>query len=140
MSIEDRRKSDDGFTPMEMLVVTGLIAGVAIPGIMHLLGNTEAKTAHIQIQTSENSLNYVELDMRGVPSDQKGSEALGKQPTGADYWSGPYTRNAKQLTDPWGHAFVHKINVDGKSDMLESLATDGREGGTGDDQHIVAEP
>ena len=143
MRFQDRQESEDGFTLMEMLVVLvviGLIAAVAIPGVMRLLGNAKAKAAHIQIQTIENSLNYFQLDMGRFPTDQEGLEALMKAPTGSDGWSGPYARNEKQLSDPWGHPFVYKSGVDGKPYMLESLGADGKEGGTGDDQDIIAEP
>jgi len=143
MRFQDRRESEDGFTLMEMLVVLvviGLIAAVAIPGVMRLLGNAKAKAAHIQIQTIENSLNYFQLDMGRFPTDQEGLEALMKAPTGSDSWSGPYARNEKQLNDPWGHPFIYKSGADGKPYMLESLGADGKEGGTGDDQDIIAEP
>jgi len=138
-----RRKNEDGFTLMEMLVVLvviGLIAAVAIPQVMKLLGNAKAKAAKIQIQTLENGLNYFQLDMGRFPTDQEGLNALTKAPAGADSWSGPYVRNDKQLTDPWGHPFVYKADADGKPYKLESLGADGKEGGTGDDQDIVAEP
>jgi general secretion pathway protein G len=138
-----RRKGEDGFTLMEMLVVLvviGLIAAVAIPQVMKLLGNAKAKAAKIQIQTLENGLNYFQLDMGRYPTDQEGLQALVKAPVGADSWSGPYIRNDKQLTDPWGHAMVYKAEADGKPYKLESLGADGKEGGTGDDQDIVAEP
>ena len=138
-----RRKDEDGFTLMEMLVVLvviGLIAAVAIPQVMKLLGNAKAKAAKIQIQTLENGLNYFQLDMGRFPTDQEGLNALVKAPTGADSWSGPYIRGDKQLTDPWGHPVVYKAEADGKPYKLVILGADGKEGGTGDDQDIVAEP
>jgi general secretion pathway protein G len=137
------RKREAGFTLMEMLVVLvviGLIAAVAIPQVMKLLGNAKAKAAKIQIQTLENGLNYFQLDMGRYPTDQEGLSALVKAPAGADGWSGPYIRNDKQLNDPWGHPFVYKAEADGKPYELESLGADGKEGGTGDDQDIVAQP
>ena len=138
-----RRKDEDGFTLMEMLVVLvviGLIAAVAIPQVMKLLGNAKAKAAKIQIQTLENGLNYFQLDMGRFPTDQEGLNALVKAPSGADSWSGPYVRSDKQLTDPWGHPVVYKAEADGKPYKLVILGADGKEGGAGDDQDIVAEP
>jgi len=138
-----RRRQEDGFTLMEMLVVLvviGLIAAVAIPQVMKLLGNAKAKAAKIQIQTLENGLNYFQLDMGRFPTDQEGLNALVKAPSGADSWSGPYVRSDKQLTDPWGHPVVYKAEADGKPYKLVILGADGKEGGTGDDQDIVAEP
>lgn len=138
-----QREQEAGFTLMEMLVVLvviGLIAAVAIPQVMKLLGNAKAKAARIQLQTVENSLNYFQLDMGRFPTDQEGLGALMKAPAGADGWNGPYARDAKQLIDPWGHPLVYKADADGKPYKLESLGADNRDGGTGDDQDIVAEP
>jgi general secretion pathway protein G len=138
-----KRRQEDGFTLMEMLVVLvviGLIAAVAIPQVMKLLGNAKAKAAKIQIQTLENGLNYFQLDMGRYPTDQEGLAALMKAPADADSWSGPYVRNDKQLDDPWGHPFLYKAEADGKPYELKSLGADGKEGGTGDDQDIVAQP
>lgn len=143
MSSLRRRRGEDGFTLMEMLVVLvviGLIAAFAIPQVMKLLGSAKVKATHIQLQTVENGLNYFQLDMGRFPSDQEGLEALVKAPTSADSWAGPYLRGDKQIIDPWGHPLVYKAESDGKPYRLESLGADGKEGGTGVDQDIVAEP
>lgn len=143
MRFDKRREREGGFTLMEMLVVLvviGLIAAFAIPQVMKLLGNAKAKAAHIQLQTVENGLNYFQLDMGRFPTQQEGLAALMKAPEGADSWSGPYVRSDKQLIDPWGHPLVYKADVGGKPYKLETLGADNKEGGTGDDQDIVAEP
>jgi general secretion pathway protein G len=135
-------RHEDGFTLMEMLVVLviiGLIAAVAIPQVMKLLGNAKAKAAHIQIQTLSNSLNYFQLDVGRFPTDQEGLAALETAPANTPEWSGPYVRNDKQLIDPWGHPFAYKTGTDGKPYLLKSLGADGKEGGSGDDQDIVSD-
>ncbi len=138
-----RKRDEAGFTLMEMLVVLvviGLIAAVAVPQLMKLLGNAKGKAAKIQLQTVENGLNYFQLDMGRYPTDREGLSALVKAPTGADSWSGPYIRNAKQLDDPWGHPLVYKAEAEGKPYELKSLGSDGQEGGTGDARDIIAQP
>jgi general secretion pathway protein G len=137
-----RRKGQEGFTLMEMLVVLvviGLIAAVAIPQVMKLLGNAKAKAARIQLQTVENGLNYFQLDVGRFPSDGEGLKALVVAPANLSSWSGPYVRNEKQLRDPWGRSLIYKAEGDGKPYVLETLGADGEEGGSGDDADIIAE-
>jgi len=138
-----RRKGEEGFTLMEMLVVLvviGLIAAVAIPQVMKLLGGAKAKAARIQLQTVENGLNYFQLDVGRFPTDGEGLQALMTSPANTPSWSGPYVRNPRQLIDPWGRPLIYKAEANGKPYMLETLGADGKEGGTGDDADIIAEP
>ena len=138
-----RRASEEGFTLMEMLVVLvviGLIAAVAIPQVMKLLGGAKAKAARIQLQTVQNGLSYFELDVGRFPSDSEGLQALMTAPATASAWSGPYVRNQKQLIDPWGRPLIYKAEARGKPYILETFGADGKEGGNGDDVDIVAEP
>lgn len=138
-----RRQGEEGFTLMEMLVVLvviGLIAAVAIPQVMKLLGGAKAKAARIQLQTVQNGLNYFQLDVGRFPTESEGLKALTTAPQGDAAWSGPYVRNDKQLIDPWGRPLIYKAQAEGKPYVLETLGADGKEGGTGDDADIVAEP
>jgi general secretion pathway protein G len=138
-----KREGEEGFTLMEMLVVLvviGLIAAVAIPQVMKLLGGAKAKAARIQLQTVENGLNYFQLDVGRFPTDSEGLQALMTAPANVSSWSGPYVRNQKQLIDPWGRPLIYKAEANGKPYMLETLGADGKEGGTGDDADIIAEP
>ena len=138
-----KREGERGFTLMEMLivlVVIGLIAAVAIPQVMKLLGGAKAKAARIQLQTVENGLNYFQLDIGRYPNDTEGLKALVKAPPNVPAWSGPYVRNEKQLVDPWGRALIYKAEANGHPYSLETLGADGKEGGTGDDADIIAEP
>lgn len=128
---------------MEMLVVLvviGLIAAVAIPQVMKLLGNAKGKAARIQLQTVENGLNYFQMDVGRYPTDSEGLKALMVAPAGTSSWSGPYVRNDKQLIDPWGRPLIYKGEVAGKPYVLETLGADGKEGGTGDDTDLIAQP
>lgn len=128
---------------MEMLVVLvviGLIAAVAIPQVMKLLGNAKGKAARIQLQTVENGLNYFQMDVGRYPTDSEGLKALMTAPAGVSSWSGPYVRNEKQLVDPWGRPLIYKAEASGKPYVLETLGANGKEGGTGDDADIIAEP
>ena len=95
-----RRSAQQGFTLMEMLVVLvviGLIAAVAIPQVMKLLGSAKHKAARIQLETISQSLNYYQLDIGGYPTTGQGLKALWQSPTQDVAWSGPYVRQERQL-------------------------------------------
>jgi general secretion pathway protein G len=56
---------------MEMLVVLvviGLIAAVAIPQVMGLLGSAKSKAAKIQLETLSQSLAFYQIDMGAYPT------------------------------------------------------------------------
>ena len=131
-----------GFTLMEMLivlVVIGLIAAVAVPQLMKLLGGAKHKAARIQIETVGHGVDYYQLDIGAYPTAAQGLEALWVAPMDIPDWDGPYVRRDKQLIDPWGRALVYR--VPGKSHPYEvlSLGADGKPGGTGDDADISSE-
>jgi len=130
-----------GFTLMEMLVVLvviGMIAAVAIPQVLKLLGGAKAKAARIQLETLSNSLLYYQNDVGTFPTSKQGLVALWKAPADVDGWNGPYVRREKQLVDPWGHPFIYRIpGAAGPYDLI-TLGSDGKEGGTGDDADLSA--
>ena len=136
-------RRDPGFTLMEMLVVLvliGLIAAVAIPQVMKLLGGAKVKAAKIQLQTVSSSLLYYQTDVGSFPTEKQGLDALWKAPEGSSDWNGPYVRRQKQLVDPWGNPFVYNIpgKKPGEPYDLVSLGADGKPGGTGNDADLSA--
>lgn len=138
---EEKAYRQLGFTLMEMLVVLvliGLIAAVAIPQVIKLLGGAKVKTARIQLQTVSNSLLYYQSDVGAYPTNEQGLEALWKAPKDVDGWHGPYVRREKQLIDPWGHKLVYREPATKKDESYDliSLGADGKPGGTGDDADL----
>lgn len=142
--VRGRSQDERGFTLMEMLVVLviiGLIAAVAIPQVMRLLGSAKHKAAKIQLETLSHSLNFYQLDMDEYPTTEQGLNALWLPVAQSSSWSGPYVREERQLRDPWGHAFVYRVPGTGKRPFdLICLGADGKEGGSGDDADISALP
>lgn len=134
-------KGERGFTLMEMLVVLvviGLIAAVAIPQVMRLLGGAKSKAARIQLETLSQSLSYYQLDVGTYPTAEQGLGALWKMPGQLPEWSGPYVRREKQLLDPWGRPFVYRTpGKNGPYDLI-TLGADGAEGGAGEDADLSA--
>ena len=140
--MSDPRRHERGFTLMEMLivlVVMRLIAAVAVPQLMKLLGGAKHKAAAIQIETVAHAVDYYELDTGAYPTQAQGLQALWTEPADTPVWSGPYVRRQQQLIDPWGRALVYKVPGANHHYAVQSLGADGKAGGTGDDADISSE-
>ena len=117
----NRRRYNQGFTLMEMLIVLvliGLIAAVAIPQVTRLLGSAKSRAATLQMETLSASLRYYEIDNGAFPTTEQGLQVLWEAPADMVSWNGPYIRQEKLLKDPWNSA----------------------KGGTGDDADVTAIP
>lgn len=136
---KEARRARNGFTLMEMLVVLvviGLIAAVAIPQVMHLLGGAKSKAAKIQLETLSQSLSYYQLDVGAYPTTEQGLKALWQAPGPVPAWNGPYVRREQQLTDPWGKPFVYRAPGQKGPFELVTLGADGAPGGSGENADI----
>jgi len=130
-----------GFTLMEMLVVLvlmGLIAAVAVPQVMKLMGSAKHKAAKIQLETLSQSLTNYQVDIGAYPTTQQGLAILWTNPKTMPDWNGPYVRRQQQLVDPWGHEFIYRSPGKAAPYDLITLGADGVVGGTGDDADISA--
>ena len=130
---------ETGFTLMEMLVVLvviGLIAAVAVPQVMKMLGSAKHRAAGIQIETVSHSLDTYQLDVGSYPTTEQGIGALWSQPTAAEGWNGPYVKREKQLSDPWGRRLIYTSPASAGDYELQSLGADGKPGGSGDDADL----
>lgn len=131
----------NGFTLMEMLVVLvviGLIAAVAIPQVMHLLGGAKSKAAKIQLETLSQSLSHYQLDIGAYPTSEQGLKALWQAPGPLPAWNGPYVRREQQLTDPWGKPFTYRAPGEKGPFELVTLGADGVPGGSGENADLSA--
>jgi general secretion pathway protein G len=136
------RRAEAGFTLMEMLivlVVIGLIAAVAVPQLMKMLGGAKHRAAAIQIETVSHAVDYYQMDVGTFPTSEQGLKALWTAPAGEAGWNGPYVRREKQLIDPWGNSFVYKLPGKTRPYEIVTLGADGKVGGTGDDADISSE-
>ena len=127
-----------GFTLVELLVVLvilGLLAGLAGPRILNYLFTSKKQAAELQIHSYRNSLDLFRLDVSRYPTTQEGLNALKERPDGADRWNGPYMGEVPK--DPWDNDYVYKSpGDDGDYDLL-SLGADGLPGGEGDNADIT---
>jgi general secretion pathway protein G len=134
-------RGPNGFTLMEMLVVLvviGLIAAVAIPQVMHLLGGAKSKAAKIQLETLSQSLAHYQIDVGAYPTTEQGLKALWLAPGAVPSWNGPYVRREQQLTDPWGKPFAYRAPGEKGPFELVTLGADGAPGGSGENADLSA--
>jgi len=136
---EPVRRTDRGFTLIEILVVItviAILAAVVSPLVFRNVGDAKLSAAHSQLDIFGLALDQYRLDNDYYPSSAQGLAALVTPPTGdpaPHNWRGPYLKHAVPL-DPWSHPYVYRA-VGGGYDLL-SLGRDGRDGGTGEDADI----
>jgi general secretion pathway protein G len=128
------RKSEKGFTLIELIVVVvilALLAAVVGPKIAGKLSQSKEKIAKIQISQLEGALQYFSFEIGRYPTTAEGLEALVRDPGTADSWKGPYLD--KELPkDPWQKPYIYRCpGTHGDFDLL-SVGPDGIEG-TDDD-------
>lgn len=134
-----RRRGEEGFTLVELLVVLlilALLAALVGPRVVGYMSQSKVKTATIQLAAYKTALELYHLDMGRYPDG--GLEALVTAPTGAAGWAGPYLDKAL-AADPWGNPYQYQPASDGASYRLRSLGADGQEGGEGDAADLDAD-
>ena len=113
-----KRTRRSGFTLIEVLLVTAILAVLAAFAIPQLMG--QAKKAKINLAETGvrrggpigKALETYKLDMGTYPDSDEGLEALYTAPRSDEdeRWSGPYLDNPQsieELKDPWGKAYVY---------------------------------
>src|SRR3979411_3048900 len=106
-----RRKSEAGFTLVEILVVItiiGLIMALVGPRVLNYLAESKVKAAKIQVESFASALDLFYLDAGRYPSTSEGLAALAQRPGNNDAWNGPYLRGGLVPNDPWGRAYIYR--------------------------------
>src|SRR6202795_1150350 len=105
------RRSDAGFTLVEILVVItiiGMIMALVGPRVLNYLGESKVKTAKIQMESFSSALDLFFLDVGRYPTSSEGLAALSQRPGSAPSWNGPYLRGGVVPADPWGRQYVYR--------------------------------
>lgn len=95
-------KKRGGFTLIEIMlviVIIGIIVGIAVPKITGKVGKANDVAARASLKALETAIQSYEMDNLQLPSSLTD---LTVQKNG----NGPYVKPS-ELTDPWGNPFVY---------------------------------
>jgi len=139
--MKPRRKAQEGFTLIEIMVVIAIIGLLATLVVQSLRGATDkAKRTKAMADIAElkTALDRYYIDNGSYPTSDQGLTALvtasGQGTQATNYEEGGYIRRIP--TDPWGNQYVYQS--DGNNYTLKSYGADGAEGGTGKNADIDA--
>lgn len=134
-----RRKLEEGFTLIEIMVVIlilGLLATIVVQSLRGATDKAKRTKAMADISELKTALDRYYLDNGYYPTTDQGLQALVAPPTNgripANYEDGGYIE--KVPLDPWSDPYFYQS--DGNSYVLKSFGADGKPGGAGKDADI----
>ncbi len=119
---QDKRKKQEGFTLIEILVVVviiGLLASLVGPKLFKKVDKAKIEVAKEQIRELKVALDLYKLDVGKYPDSL---EALIHN-DGSENWDGPYLQKKYIPNDPWGNPYQYEV-IDG-GDSVRITSTGG---------------
>ncbi len=139
--MRDRRKTQGGFTLIEIMVVIlilGLLATIVVQSLRGATDKAKRVKAQADLHEIQTALDRYYLDSGFYPTTDQGLQALVTRPGSgrvpANYEDGGYVQRLP--LDPWGNPYVYQS--DGNTYALKSYGADGVEGGDGKNADIDA--
>jgi len=137
-----KRKLNQGFTLIEMLVVLviiGLLAGLVGPKLFTKVDSSKVQTAQTQVKMFKGALETLRLDIGRFPTEPEGLALLNTAPADEKVrgrWRGPYL-DEELPRDPWGNPYQYSLpGANNQPFALYSLGADGKRGGEGFDADV----
>jgi general secretion pathway protein G len=137
-----QRDRGAGFTLVELLVVLvilGLIMGLAGPRVLGYLTSSRERAAKLQIEALSSALDLFFLDNGRYPSTSEGLQSLVVRPPTVERWGGPYLKQASLPADPWGRPYEYRVPGAKSAYRITSFGADGQRGGGGEGADISNE-
>jgi general secretion pathway protein G len=142
--IQNRKKAQEGFTLIELMIVIviiGILATLLIPRIMERPEEARRIKAKADIKTIESALKLYKIDTGNYPTTEQGIEALIRKPDTSPVpkkWrEGGYLEGDAVPKDPWGNPYYYTASGGaGRDYEIVSYGRDGQPGGTGRDADI----
>ena len=137
---KQRRRGEDGFTLVELMVVIviiGILATIVVVNVLPSRDKASATKARTDIKTIEGALEIYQLQIGSYPTTAQGLQALRTAPQGVDaarYQPGGYIKRLEK--DPWDRPYLYASpGQHGEADVW-TYGRDGKEGGEGVDADI----
>jgi|SRR5271155_1357148 general secretion pathway protein G len=139
--MRDRRKTEAGFTLIEIMVVIlilGLLATIVVQSLRGATDKAKHTKAQADLHELQTALDRYYLDSGSYPTGDQGLSALVAAPSSgripSNYEEGGYIQRIP--LDPWGTPYFYQS--DGNTYTLKSFGADGVEGGEGKNADIDA--
>jgi general secretion pathway protein G len=133
----------NAFTMIEIiavLVIVGLLAGVATTSFMSRIEKAKVITTKTSLKQLSNAVSQFYMDTGAYPEEEEGLDPLVIEPMDSTNWTpGGYLGTAELPKDSWGNPFEYqRYPENNKPFVIISYGRDGEEGGEGDDADLYS--